>query len=1548
MTEASKLPFHPVLSAWFASTFGEPTDVQTRAWASIGAGAHTLIAAPTGSGKTLAALLPCLDRIVAGRADSRRRSVLRTLYVTPLKALNNDIHHHVTGFAAQLDAWAAERGVDWPGIRSEVRTGDTTSAKRASMLRNPPDLLVTTPESLYLLLTSVKGRDMLSTVEQVIVDEIHDLAADKRGSHLSLSLERLVELCAKPVQRIGVSATQKPLSRVARFLGGWEESPGESGANGNDLRPRPVAIVESGMTKRLQVNITVPDPSVPSAGREAVWKPLLDRIMQAMDGSRSVLLFVNSRRLSERLVLRLNDHVGYEMARSHHGSLSRERRLEAERLLKAGELRCIVATSSLELGIDIGHIDLVIQIDSPLAADRGIQRIGRAGHSVGEESRGLLIVRAKALLPEAAVLSRLIGRREIEDIVIPYGPMDVLSQQTVAIVSMGDWRADELLRFIRRSDSYNGYDERRFYDMLKVLSGFYPFFRPLIDWDTRTNRLTGRAVGRAAAVRGAGTIPQSGGYPIHHMDSRAHLGELDEEFIQESRVGDVFQLGAGSWMIREIKNDRVYVSETANKFSEVPFWRNEAGGRSYELGLKIGAFWRDIAVRLGLGSGEAAGDHMSDDMSNATDDAEVRRRDEETAAWLRSEFGMDAASAESLIGLIRSQHRACALPTDSRIVIEHYRDVMNQTHIVIHDFFGRSVNRAWLLALQRQFELLMPYKLYGNAKDNGIEIVLPEWDASWLRILSQVSSANARQLLTEAVTGSPLLAVAFRKIAETSLLLSRSFTRTPMWQKRLRSEELLRKALPYGAQFPYLAEAMREALYDYLGYADLERMLSDVDDGRIVFEVRETTYPSPLASQFMADYVNMRIYEGDGLDESTRRQILQVNQDLAKDLFGQGGVDTAAADHAMAELEAGLSAPPRAPEGAADLAALLKARGDMTAGEIAKAAGEKGLVWLKTLEEERVVASFRMSDDDELRYIASDESGLYAQFPDDETALVFILSRYADHRLSFTEADLRERYPSLTQSAAADAVRLLLERRIIQRAPHAASETERLWTSVQVASRLVRLSVRHARSQAEPAEAIRWCSQIALLQHALPGAQTQGSEGLLEAIGKLQGLFLPLSHWETLILPARVQGYRKDDLDRLCATGEVLWMGRREEEEREGKVAFFLAEDKALYKAYVEAARLKEADTRHPRLARRIREGGASFLTKLSRETDMPPSELLPALIDLAWEGLVSNDQFAPLRLHAGAARGRRQPQAKTGSGLGRWYAVSSLIDSNVDDTEGAAADRSTADSLDYATGRSTGGDSLDHAFVRSADDTLDQSTGRSPVDSFDPTPQRSADRQAVPHPDAAEAESSPVLVWTKHLLDTYGMVNRELVSKVSPYPWDAIYRILRQLEEWGMVTRGAFIKGLDTLQFATPAFRDAVKRPAAQGQGQLAVLSAADPANPFGLLAEWPAGGANGAVYARKPGNFMLLDGDKWLYWVENNGKRIFSMAPEASALEARGQAERLQDALQTIIRRQKLVKLKLDEWDGQAAAETDAGRTLLTAGAEKQMHSLVLWLRT
>ncbi|MCD9020937.1 DEAD/DEAH box helicase [Cohnella sp. NL03-T5] len=1429
-----------------------------QAWEAIRAGRHTLIAAPTGSGKTLAALLPCLDKLVQPRSGhlATSQAGIRILYLTPLKALNNDIHHHALQFVEQLETRAVENGLEWPGIRCEVRTGDTSQSKRASILRNPPDLLITTPESLFIMLTSAKGRAILETVEQIIVDEIHDLAADKRGSHLSLTIERLTHRCIQQPQRIGVSATQKPLERVARFLGGWEQSD-ESDQNSENpvMQPRPVTIVESAMSKSIRVLVTMPDQSKAAATREAVWLPLLDRIVQAMEGCRSVLLFVNSRRLCERLCLRLNDHVGYEMARSHHGSISRERRLEVERMLKEGNLRCIVATSSLELGIDVGHIDLVIQIDSPQEAARGIQRIGRAGHAVGEASSGILLARQKATLPELAVLSRQISRREIEEIRIPQGPMDVLSQQVVAMAAMDDWDVVSLHRLITRSDSYHDYPIDRLQSMLQVLAGFYPFAKPLLEWNRETNLLTKRTNTMMASVTGAGTIPQSSAYPVHHMESRAHLGELDEEFIQESRVGDVFQLGTSSWMIRDIRNDRVYVSEAGNRFSEIPFWRNEAGSRSYELGRKIGVFLREVAERLDV-------------------DAEG---DEPIYEWLKQSYGMDVMTSEELLSLVRSQIKACALPTDRQIVIEHYRDVMNQTHVIMHNHCGRTVNRAWLLAIERQFEQLLPYKLYGNAKDNGIEFVLPEWDASWLQVIHQVTPANLEQLLTEAITGSPLLGIAFRRIAETSLLLSRSFTRTPMWQKRLRSEELLRGALPYAEHFPYLREAMSECLHEYLGYDDLKRQLEELVTGEMTWVVRETSFPSPFAAQFLADYVNMRIYEGDGLDETIQLQLMNVSKELASQLFDSQAHGQSISQEVIQEELRRLNEPDQAPRNSDELAAFLKSRGDLTAKEITKLAGESALTWVQLLHEQGRIKPLDLAGDGEFRWILSEESQMYTEFPDTATSVTFILGRYVDHLISFTEADLCDRYPAMTLKKATEAVEQLIDNGIVERAPYAANEEERLWTSVKVASRIVRLTIRQARNRAEPVEPARWCSQIALMQHALEGTEQQGSEGLLSVIERLQGLFLPLSHWETIIFPSRLTPYRKDHLDLLCASGEVLWMGRKDEGDKEGKIAFFLTGSKSLYMPFVDIA--MQSPTKHPRLLKLLEDGGASFLTRLSREEGKSPSELLTDLLDLVWEGRVSNDQFAPLRLQTNA---KNANWAKTGSGLGRWYATNTLQDNPAEQNKDGAS------------------------------------------------------------PD----EQSPVLMWARHLLQVYGLINRELVARTAPFSWDVFYPVLKRLEEWGVLTRGTFIRGLSTLQFTTHELSDAMRQSLPDlSSSSSTLLSSADPANPFGLMMDWPQA-SQGISFSRKPGNFMLLKGERWLFWIENNGKRVFSMPDsESASLPLERQVIFLQSAFQAIIRRRKLVKISVDQWNGLPVIETDAGKLLMKLGAERDLRSLVFW---
>ncbi|MFC5405928.1 DEAD/DEAH box helicase [Cohnella soli] len=1487
------IPFHPLIAEWFEASFGEPTNVQREAWHAIGEGSHTLIAAPTGSGKTLAALLPCLDRLARGeRPDKPGVSVV---YISPLKALNNDIHHHAIGFVDELQKLAASKDVTWEDIRSAVRTGDTTASARAAMIRKPPDLLVTTPESLYLLLTSEKGRDMLSTVRHVIIDEIHDLAADKRGAHLALSLERLGRLAEKQPQRIGVSATQKPLEKVARFLAGWETAP----ESGTAATPRAVAIVESAMNKRIDVRVTMPDQDRPATSREAVWLPLLDRIVQEMEGCRAVILFVNSRRLSERLCLRLNDHVGYEMARSHHGSLSKELRLDVEKQLKEGQLRCIVATSSLELGIDVGHIDKVIQIDSPQEAARGIQRIGRAGHAVGESSHGVLIARVKAALPEMAVLARQVALRQIEEIRIPHSPMDVLSQHIVSMASSAAWPVEELHRFIQGCDSYNDFPYARLEQMLLVLSGFYPFAKPLLDWDRQSNAISARSNTAMAAITGVGTIPQTGNYPVHHLDSRAHLGELDEEYIQESRVGDVFQLGTSSWMIREISNDRVYVSESGNRFSEIPFWRNEAGSRSFEVGMATGAFLHELSVKLEL---DEAGGSVPAATEIPAETAREIELDKLATEWLISQYALDGLASSELISFVRAQHRACAIPTDKTIVVEQYRDIMNQTRIIIHSLFGRTVNRAWLLAIKRQFEQLRPYRPYGNAKDGGIEIVMPEWDSSWMQVVLQVTAENIELLLTEAISGSPLLGIAFRRIAENSLLLSRSFTRTPLWQKRFRSEELLRGALPYADDFPYLHEAMKECLRDELRIEDLKLLLGRIATGELKIVFKETPYPSPLAAQFIAEYANMKVYEGDGLDETTKLHLLSVSKEMASRLFDTDAYAASTGQEALAHERERLSEPERKPESAEELASLLKARGDMTSAEITKLAGEQSLGWLRELQRKGRAATVDPAGDGEYRWIASDEKDVYAKFPADRRSAAFVVGRYAERVLSFTEAELCDRYPSMTLAQARITVDDLVGQGIIERAPHAVDENERLWSSVKIASRIVRSTIRIARSKAEPIDPAAWCSRIAFMQHALNGTQQQGGEGLLSVIERLQGIYLPLSHWETIIFPSRIAAYKKEQLDLLCATGEIVWLGRKEDNEAEGKIAFFLAGSRALYLPLV-APNDDTSSTKFPELLGLLRKSGASFLTRLSRDTGRQPSELVGELIELVWEGRVSNDQFAPLRLHDSTKHGQ---WAKTGSGLGRWYATSLLCD------EESGSD---------------GEPVRDQGSVRNAklEPTLSSTEG-----------------------EQGNAEQSPVLGWTRHLLQSFGLVNKELVAKLAPYPWDVFYPVLKKLEEWGAITRGAFIQGMSAVQFTTRELAEAVRQPLpVMTAASVTVLSSVDPANPYGLLVDWPQSQslqAGPSSYSRKPGNFLVLQGSRWLFWVEGNGKKIYSLAEEMPLSD---QTEVVQLSLQTIMRRRNLVKVKVDAWNDAPIAGTEAGERLKQLGGERDRQSLVFWLR-
>lgn len=1744
-------PFHPVLARWFADSFGTPTDAQRSAWSSILGGAHTLLAAPTGSGKTLAALLPCLDRLLrakeaafspdgagagrvaaakpapaaeadpgvdptprsasasesasapdlapasdsapaagSGKAASVWRPGVRVLYVTPLKALNNDIYDHVTEFVAQI----AERMEQWshqgvPGITCAVRTGDTPSSKRAAMLRRPPDVLVTTPESLFILLGSDKGRLMLQTAEQIIVDEIHDLAADKRGSHLSLTLERLEAWRGSPLQRIGLSATQKPMERVARFLGGWappkafaaEESAdlidaGTAQADppngGNALAgipdtanaraglpdagtaqtvlhdaanaqaglpnavnaqavlhdaapapigplaeeasaqaeplpahplgyvPRPVAIIESAMAKTMDVLVTMPGRVRLGGSRDSVWFPIMDRLLQLMEGCRSVLVFVNSRRMAERLCLRLNDYTGQEMCRAHHGSMDRGRRLEVERLLKEGRLRCIVATSSLELGIDVGHVDLVVQLDSPLSAAAGIQRIGRAGHGVGEASRGIILARQRGVLPEIAVLARMIAERDIDPIEVPRHALDVLSQQAVAIASLDTVPVEEMYRLILGSDSYRAFPRQRLLDMLAVLAGLYPFARPLLEWDREANAVGPRPNSRMAAVTGAGTIPQSGAYPVHHADSRSHVGELDEEFVQESRVGDVFQLGTSSWMISSISKDRVYVKETGNRFSEIPFWRNEAGSRSYRLGERVAQLWTELMERLEAAdaasseapsassfdaarvgapapadahdaaptilAADAASHEAPSEMSfdaarvgaapalpdgpeseparpkpsasgdgaplaptNADEsDAPFSAAEEAVIRDLQEPYRLDDRAARSLVSLVRAQRATGVVPTAARLAVEVYKDIAGQTHIVIHNAWGRRVNRTLQLAIERKFETSLPHRLYGNAKDNGIEFVLPEWDPSWLQAVRSVTPDNLRELLVEALPGSPLLAVAFRRIAETSLLLKRSFGRTPMWQLRLRGEELLRAALPYADRFPYLGEAMRECLRDYLDEPRLKELLGQMQEGRIAMAVHYRDLPSPLASQFAADYVNMRIYEGDGLDRAVQAQLLQMSRELAGELFGQealrGAVDPQVLEAERRRLETPAAG---APGSADELYRLLKQRGDLTEAELLGAADAdpSAAGWLRQLRQQRRVAGYEPGGGLAGRFICADEAELYGRFPQEDDAASFVVERWIAGRLAFTPEELAARYPALGADGARSLIPRLLEADRIQLAPFA-EEDELLYTSALTAARVVRLSVQAARGRSEAADAVRWCRLLAGRQHALQGTQLQGEHGLLRVLEQLQGFFFPLSYWESFLLPSRLASYRPEELDLLCASGEVLWLGRQGDGEKEGKIAFFLPESRDLIASWLPQ---EDARPAHPQLLERLKRGGAMFLAPLARELGRQPSEVQAELLELVWQGQVSNDQFAPLRGPSSASRSRGSRSGRGawgGSGLGRWFWTGSL--------------RPPQDSGSH---RPQAAASTGLAKRSAAEPSASTESGLPALRSGPSASNAHHGDGAAPAAGSLPQDGSPALRWIDRLLDVYGIVSRDLAAAMSPCAWDELLPALKRLEEWGVLVRGQLIEGVPAMQFTTREIAESLRQPLPGEEDGLTVLSAADPANPFGLLADWPGDGDGG--FARKPGNFLVLEDGEWRFWVESNGRRIRSLGPKGEARDEAPAAASLQQALASIAARQGLAKIAVEQWNGRPVDETPAAEALRGLGAERDRHRFVLW---
>ena len=1272
MSQADPLaPFSAATRAWFAESFAEPTRAQVLGWKAISAGRHTLLHAPTGSGKTLAAFLWCLDRLFADADPRPRDRRLRVLYVSPLKALTYDVERNLRAPLAGIRRTAEQLGLQLPEVRVASRTGDTPAEVRRQLAKDPPEILVTTPESLYLLLTS-QAREALRGVEYVIVDEVHALAGTKRGSHLALSLERLSALTGKEPQRIGLSATQRPLSAIADFLGGVGRS---------------VEIADAGSRKPLDLEVIVPvedmahlaDDAAEGARpeeRHSIWPSVHPRLLELIRAHRSTLVFVNSRRLAERLAARLNELAGEELVRAHHGSIAREQRLQIEEELKAGRLPALVATSSLELGIDMGAIDLVIQVEAPPSVASGLQRIGRAGHQVGEPSVGKIFPKYRGDLLEAAVVVRRMLDGAIEETRVPRNPLDVLAQQIVAACAMDIWTVEALFAMVTRADPFRDLSRAQLEGVLDMLSGRYPSdefaeLRPRVVWDRAADTVQSRNDARVVAITSGGTIPDRGLFGVFLAGEEGgkgrRVGELDEEMVYESRVGEVFLLGASSWRIEEIRADRVVVSPAPGEPGKMPFWKGDGIGRPIELGRAIGAFLRELEPM--------------------TDEAAEGR--------LHTDHALDVRAARNLVSYLAEQREATgSLPTDRQLVVERFRDELGDWRVCLLSPFGGRVHAPWAMAIEAR---LAERGQAGQAiwTDDGIALRLPEASEPPPDDLFILEPDEMERLLMDALGGSALFASRFRENAARALLLPRRRPgqRTPLWMQRQRSSDLLTVASRYGS-FPIILETYREVLRDVFDLPALRELLGAIRSRQVRVASVETRSASPFASGLLFDYVGTYMYEGDAPMAERRAQALALDRELLSELLGTDELRELLDSGAVTDLELQLQAlagGPRARtvDGVHDL---LRRIGDLRADEAgARADGLDAAAALRALERDRRAVQVRIAGEE--RWIAVEEVARYREAlgisPPPGVAETWLavdeagpepfdalLQRWARTHGPFTAEGPATRW-GVAHDRVLDRLHQLVLAGSLVEGSFRSGGTEREFADPDVLRSIRRRSLARLRREVEPV-APEALARFLPAWHGV-GGPAGGADRLLEVVIQLEGYPIAASILERDVLAARVAGYVPRLLDELGAAGEVVWVGRGSIGRDDGRVALFRrdrAELLASAGAFEPGARPDGAlhDSIRAHLTRR----GASFFgamraTLRDARTD---DVLLDALWDLVWSGEVTNDTFGALRaLSLPRSRSHSvRPGRPAGTGppraAGRWSLVADLVGEGRSPTE--------------------------------------------------------------------------------------------------------------------------------------------------------------------------------------------------------------------------------------------------------------------------------------
>jgi ATP-dependent Lhr-like helicase len=1401
---------------WFATTFAEPTRAQQLGWQAIGEGQHTLLLAPTGSGKTLAAFLWAIDRLATSDEDAVPG---RVLYVSPLKALAVDIERNLRAPLVGLQRSAARLGVDVRVPTVGVRTGDTSADERRRLARTPPDILITTPESLYLMLTS-RAREGLRGVRWVIVDEIHAVAGTKRGAHLALSLERLEELTRVPPQRIGLSATQRPLDEIARFLGGAD-------ADG----PRPVTVVDAGSGKELDVEVVVPVEDLGAMGREldepvsgpaaagppraSVWPHVYPRLLDLVLAHRSTIVFVNARRLAERVAAQLNDlwreqlaaageepPADVELVRAHHGSIAREQRVAIEDALKRGEVRGLVATSSLELGIDMGAVDLVVQVESPGSVARGLQRIGRAGHGVGEASRGKIFPKYRGDLLEAAVVVPRMRAGLVEETRYPRNPLDVLAQQLVAACALDEWEVDALLALVRRAANFADLPDDAFTAVLDLLTGRYPSdefsgLRPRLVWDRVAGRVRAREGAARVAVVNGGTIPDRGLFGVFLPDG-VRVGELDEEMVYESRPGDVFVLGASTWRMEQITHDRVIVTPAPGEPGRSPFWKGDKPGRPLELGRALGATTRELV---------------------AVDGEQAERR-------LRDEFALDELAASNLRRYLDEQRDATgAVPDDRTVVVERFPDEIGDWRVCVLSPFGARVHAPWALALEARLAERLDLPVEVLWSDDGIVLRLPEALDTIPADELLLDPDEVEELVTRQLPATALFAARFREAAARALLLPRRRPgeRTPLWQQRQRAADLLEVAARYPS-FPIVLEATRECLRDVFDLAALRSVLADLRSRRVRVVPVETRAASPFAQSLLFGWIAVYMYEGDAPLAERRAAALALDRDLLRELLGAEELrELLDADSVAAvELEVARLAPgSRRARSADDLHDLLRVLGDLSTVELAPRVEGDTEALVAELERERrairvtVAGTPRVAAaDDASRYRdalgAAIPIGLPAVFTEPvDDPLGDLLARYARTRGPFTTDEAASRFGVPGTEARVTLERLEQRGRVV-RGEFRPAGAGREWCDVEVLRRLRRRSLAALRREIEPVEPPVY-ARFALAWQGIASPR-RGTDALVDALSQLQGAAIPASVLETDVLASRVDRYRPSMLDELCASGDVVWIGAGATGATDGRVVLcFRDQASLLAPAATEPPAGPVADALRAHLER----AGASFWPELLRAAGEPDERVvLDALWELAWAGVVTNDGLGALRARlAGrprAPRGRPPPGRLTRLGppaaAGRWSLVATSVGTAPSNTE-------------------------------------------------------------------------VTMARARQLLDRHGVVTRETVRAEGwPGGFAAVYPALRAMEDAGRARRGYFVAGLGAAQFALPGAADRLRGERAADSAPV-VVAATDPAQLYGAALPWP---DSAGRPVRVPGALVALDGGAPVAYLEKGARRLLTFGAD------------------------------------------------------------------